>query len=66
MQSLEENGLQARPVWALYHKQRPYRDCQSYKIERAEELVEKSLCLPSSFNLAEYQIRKVIKALSNG
>ena len=65
MHRLEINGIQTRPVWVLNHLQKPYRDCQSYKVEKASELVEKSLCLPGSVNLVEDQIGKVIEALFN-
>ena len=34
MQRLDENGIQTRPVWGLNHLQKPYQDCQNYKIER--------------------------------
>ena len=63
MRSLENVGIQARPVWALNHKQRPFETCQSYNIVNANELVQQSLCLPSSSNLSEHQISKVISAL---
>ena len=63
MEKLEENGIQTRPVWAFNHEQNPYIYCQNYKIEKAEELVEQSLCLPSSSNLKESEIQKVIAAL---
>jgi aminotransferase in exopolysaccharide biosynthesis len=60
---LIQHGIQTRPVWALNHLQKPYRDCQSYKVERAEELVNKSLCLPSSSNLTDDEIKNVITHL---
>ena len=63
MQRLEENGIQTRPVWTLNHLQKPFRDCQGYKIERAQGLVEISLCLPSSTNLSDGAIRKVVDIL---
>ena len=63
MQRLEENGIEARPVWALNHLQKTYKDYQSYKIERAEELVNNSLCLPSSTNLNNQDLNKVIDLL---
>jgi len=65
MARLEKNGIQTRPVWTLNHKQRPYTDCQSYKIKRAEELVKNSLCLPSSTNLATDHINSIITCLIN-
>ena len=63
MKRLEENGIQTRPVWKLNHEQKPYEDCQYYKIERAFNLVEKSLCLPSSTNLNFSSIKIIIKNL---
>ncbi len=64
MQRLEKNRIQTRPVWALNHLQKPYKDCQSYKIEQAEELVNNSLCLPSSTNLSDDEMYKVIDILN--
>ena len=64
MARLEENGIQTRPVWALNHLQKPYKNCQSYKIQKAEELINNSLCLPSSINLKNDEIMKVINALN--
>ena len=64
MHRLEHKGIQTRPVWKLNHLQKPYRDCQSYKIENAEELVNNSLCLPSSTNLSDDEIHKVIDTLN--
>ena len=63
MVRLQKNGIQTRPVWVLNHLQKPYKDCQYYKIKRAEGLVERSLCLPSSTNLSDGDIRKVIDTL---
>ena len=64
MERLGKNGIQARPVWTLNHMQKPYRNCQSYKIEKAEKLANISLCLPSSTNLIESDICKVIGTLN--
>ncbi|MDP7281443.1 MAG: DegT/DnrJ/EryC1/StrS family aminotransferase, partial [Candidatus Poribacteria bacterium] len=63
MARLEENGIQTRPVWALIHLQKPYRDCQSYKVERGKELVNNNLCLPSSTSLRDDQIHKVMDSM---
>ena len=64
MKRLEENGIQTRPVWALNHLQKPYRDCQTYKVEKAEDLVNNSLCLPSSINLTDESLTRVIEHLN--
>ena len=63
MQRMEANGIQTRPVWALNHLQKPYKDCQRYKIERAKILLVNNLCLPSSASLDEKSINQVIGTL---
>jgi len=64
MVHLENNGIETRPVWTLNHLQKPYKKYQSYKINRAQELVKISLCLPSSSNSSEDSIKNVILALN--
>ena len=64
MKRLEENGIQTRPVWKLNHEQKSYKDCQYYKIEQANELVEKSLCLPSSSNLTNKNLEMIVCQLN--
>ena len=63
MKKLEEKGIQTRPVWKLNHEQKPYKDCQYYKIENAKKLVENSLCLPSSINITKAQSQYIVKHL---
>ena len=64
MKRLEENGIQTRPVWRLNHEQKPYKDCQHYKIENAKKLVENSICLPSSSNLTNENLNKIVSQLN--
>ena len=64
MKRLEENGIQARPVWKLNHEQKSYKDCQYYKIEKAKTLVKSSLCLPSSSNLSDKNVNKIVSVLN--
>ena len=64
MLRLEENGIQTRPVWALNHLQEPYKNFQNYRIEHSESLVKNSLCLPSSTNLSDKNLNKVITLLN--
>jgi aminotransferase in exopolysaccharide biosynthesis len=61
---LNENGIQTRPLWRLNHLQKPYKDCQSYKVENAEKHYNKSLCLPSSSGLSFDKINIVVGALN--
>ena len=65
MKRLEQNGIQIRPVWALNHLHKPYKDCQSYKIEKASIVVSKSLCIPSSVGLNKKDILNIINNLKN-
>jgi len=64
MKRLEENGIQTRPVWKLSHEQKPYKDCQYYKIEKSKKLVTNSLCLPSSSNLSNENLNKIVSVLN--
>jgi dTDP-4-amino-4,6-dideoxygalactose transaminase len=64
--NLLQNGIESRLVWQLNHLQKPYKDCRSYKIEKAIELLDKTLVIPSSVNITADQINFVIDALSKG
>ncbi|MBM79145.1 MAG: aminotransferase DegT [Planctomycetaceae bacterium] len=65
LEKLKKRGIQTRPVWKLNHLQKPYRKCQSYKIETATKLQNNSLCLPSSTKLTRNELQIIIKNLSN-
>lgn len=64
MKKFEENLIQTRPVWKLNHLQKPYLKFQTYKIEKANDLVDNSLCLPSSSNLTDNNLNKIISVLN--
>jgi len=64
MERLEKNGIQTRPVWKLNHEQKPYKDCQYYKVKKAEILLTNSLCLPSSANLSNENLNKIVSVLN--
>jgi aminotransferase in exopolysaccharide biosynthesis len=63
MQHLSNNGIQTRPLWYLNHLQKPYIKSQGYKIEKAYELLAKTLNIPCSTNLTERDILKVVRVL---
>ncbi|MDB4037922.1 LegC family aminotransferase [Candidatus Thioglobus sp.] len=63
MHRLDKKNIQTRPAWSPIHLQKPYRTCQTYHIEKADELVDNSLCLPSSTNLENSDLSEVIRAL---
>ncbi len=64
MAEFKANRIQTRPVWQLNHLQKPYKNSYAYKIENAPKLLEQSLCLPSSINIDENQVAKVISLLA--
>ena len=61
---LNKRGVHIRPVWILNHSQKPYINCQNYRIECAVDLFEKSICLPSSTNLNDNNLNYVIGCLN--
>lgn len=65
MSYLAENKIQTRPVWYLNHLQKPYRNFQNYKIEKALQLLDKTLNIPCSVNLTDDQIDFIIDHLKN-
>ena len=60
---MKSNRIEVRPIWKLNHLQKPYHNCQSFAIERALIFVEKCVCLPSSSNLENKDIKKVVDIL---
>jgi dTDP-4-amino-4,6-dideoxygalactose transaminase len=63
MYRLQEQGIQTRPVWALNNTQKPYQSCQTYKVEKANKLLNNSLCLPSSTNLKVDGLNHVVSQI---
>jgi perosamine synthetase len=63
LRRLEREGIETRPLWHLNHLQRPYRDCPTYRIERAPALLRETLNIPCSVALAETEQARVIEAL---
>ena len=62
---LAENKVQTRPVWYLNHLQKPYKNCQNYRIEKAVQLWEKTLNIPCSVNLTLADLQKTVIKLSH-
>lgn len=61
--ALARRNIQTRPLWMPCHKQRPYRNCQAYKIEVAERLYREGLSLPCSVGLHETDLQRIIATL---
>ena len=63
MSLFSSNGIQTRPAWAPIHLQKPYSNYQNYKITLANELVDKSLCIPASTNINLDNMNEVVNVL---
>ncbi len=66
MARLGSKGIQTRPLWLPNHLQRPFRDHQAHRIERALELHEQTLMLPCSAGLTAEQRETVVGELRHG
>lgn len=63
--SLNELGIQTRPIWGLINEQRPYRNCPAYRIEKAKYYSERIINLPCSTNITENEIYEVCEKLKS-
>lgn len=58
--ALEQESIEARPVWKPMHLQPVFRGCESVRGEVAEDLFERGLCLPSGSNLRRSDLQRVV------
>jgi len=56
---LEKHHIQARPLWGLIHLQKPYKNMETYQIERAYYYADGLLNIPCSTNLTEQDVHYV-------
>jgi perosamine synthetase len=66
MARLAKAKIQARPVWELSHRQRPYEDNERGTTEEAERLHAITLNIPCSVGLTDEQQGRVIEELRRG
>lgn len=62
-EKLTEAGIQTGPLWGIMSEQKPFKDYQSYKIEKSKYYVENTLFIPCSTNLKEEEVVKVVEKL---
>ena len=62
-EKLKQQAIQTRPIWYLNHLQKPYKNCQDFRIECAQDLWEKTLNLPCSVSLTSSDIQHIVKLL---
>ena len=64
LQKCIKNKIETRPVWMLNHEQSPYKNHQTYNINKANDLVKNSICLPSSPDLTTEILDRIISVLN--
>ena len=55
--------IQVRPIWGLIHEQKPYLNCQTYKIEKAVYYRDRIINIPCSSNLKSEEVQRVCNVL---
>jgi len=63
LRKLNDMNIQTRPLWGLIHKQKPYLNNQSYKVEKACYYEENLINVPCSTNLEVEDVYRVIDSL---
>jgi dTDP-4-amino-4,6-dideoxygalactose transaminase len=58
--ALEENNIEARPIWKPMHLQPVFDGCEAIAGAVSEDLFNRGLCLPSSSNLRESDLERVV------
>lgn len=61
--ALEQENIEARPVWKPMHLQPIFKGCASYGGAVSARLFEHGLCLPSGSNLVESDLQRVADAV---
>ena len=62
-QAMEEENIETRPLWKPMHLQPLFADSLYFGNGLSEQLFNRGLCLPSSSNLQEEELDKVVKNL---
>ncbi|MBU3131822.1 LegC family aminotransferase [Clostridium gasigenes] len=63
LKHMQRSGVQTRPIWGLIHTQRPYNNNQTFKIEKANYYLERTLNIPCSTNLTNKDILYIVSKL---
>lgn len=71
--ALHDKGIETRAIWNLINERKPYKDEETYKLEKAPYYADRILNIPSSTQIAEEDIRYVadevkqlLRMLENG
>jgi pyridoxal phosphate-dependent aminotransferase EpsN len=60
---MEEQQIEARPVWKPMHLQPLFRDCEVVGGDVAREVFERGICLPSGSGMTPDQQARVIEVV---
>ncbi|WP_457617700.1 DegT/DnrJ/EryC1/StrS family aminotransferase [Lutibacter sp.] len=63
--SLLHENIESRPLWKPMHIQPVFKDYLNYRNGISEELFEKGLCLPSSSNITEKELNRIVGVLKD-
>ncbi len=63
LKKLNDENIQTRPLWSLIHKQKPYLNSQTYRIEKAGFYEKNLINIPCSSNLSEEEVGIVVEKL---
>ena len=62
---LEMVKIQLRPIWYPNHLQKPFKRFQKFKVNHAQNVYKKVLCLPSSTSLSKKDIKRVVNFINH-
>ena len=64
LKHLEQERIQARPLWEPLHRSKAHAGSMSYRIEVTDEIHNRALSLPSSTGLSEHDVDLVVAAVT--
>ena len=64
LKHLEQENIQARPLWQPLHRSKAHAGSLSYRIEVTDKIHSKALSLPSSTGLSERDLNLVVAAVA--
>ena len=63
LERLNAQGIQARPLFFPLHLLPPYRDCQTYRMERVEYLYGHGINIPSHVGLTDNDLEFIVSEM---
>ncbi len=60
-----DKGIEVRPIWYPIHLLKPFKQYQKFEITKSIKYLKTSICLPSSTNLSNKDLNRIIKVINN-